>query len=148
MNFLEEVQKIATGMSAELKEKKGIYSLEAVVAERKAFLSKKKLTYRAKFRIDDANKEVRFTEVLIEGGFGLSSSGDGMDMGMSPGFGFKKETFNTMSGARQGGIEEQSSLFGKKYEYKFDFKKIRTEIEAKAKEEGYKFTYKITGFGL
>ena len=48
--------------------------------------------------------------MLKECGFGLSSGGDDM----SPGFGFKAGTYNTMSGAREGGIKEQSTLFGRK----------------------------------
>jgi hypothetical protein len=67
---------------------------------------------------------------------------------MSTGFGFKTESFNTFSGAREGNIEEQSNLFGKKYEYKFDFGAMRKKFEEKAKESGYKFSYQITSIGL
>ncbi|MCC7572482.1 MAG: hypothetical protein KO464_03730 [Candidatus Methanofastidiosum sp.] len=116
------------------------------LAERKAFLAKQKLIYSAKFRVDEQNKEVRFTEMLKESGAGMSSGG--IDSGMSPGFGFKKESYNTMSGAREGTIEEQSNLFGKKYEYKFDYGAIRKKFESKATEHGYKFTYKVTSVGL
>ncbi|MHB1324864.1 MAG: hypothetical protein ACYC0L_01460 [Thermoleophilia bacterium] len=34
------------------------------------------------------------------------------DGDMSPGFGFKKETYKTGAGPREGTIEEQSTLFG------------------------------------
>ena len=80
--------------------------------------------------------------MLIEAGSGLSSGG-GFDGGMSPGFGFKTESYNTMSGAREGNIEEQSNLFGKKFEYNFDYKDIRSKIEQVAKEAGYDFKYQI-----
>ncbi|MCL4474193.1 MAG: hypothetical protein M1455_09695 [Actinobacteria bacterium] len=147
MSAIDEIRKIAEGMSAEFKEKKGVWTIKAVIAERKAFLSKKKLEYIAKFRIDDATKTIRFSEMLKESGSGLSSSG-GFDSGMSPGFGFKKETYRTGAGPREGTIEEQSSLFGKDYDYKFDFKEIRGSIEAAAAADGYSFDYKITPAGL
>lgn len=146
MNLLEKVKKIANEISAELKEEKGKYILEFVVAERKSFLSKKKLSYKAQFRINEEKKELQFTEMLKESGFGVSS-GDMDDM--SPGFGFKAGTYKVgMEGERSGTIEEQSSFFGKKYDYRFDFGKIRKQIEEKAKESGYAFVYKVTSIGL
>lgn len=144
MPLLEEIQKIAAGIPAALSEKKGVYKIEAVIAERKAFLSTKTLTYRATFRIDDVAKRLTFSEMLKESGAGLSGGG-GMDGGMSPGIGFKTESYNTMSGARQGTIQEQSNLFGKNYQYKFDYQKIRAAIEAKAQEAGYNFVYQVMG---
>jgi hypothetical protein len=144
--LLDEIKKILSEFPGELEEKDGLYSFEFVVAERKAFLTKKKLTYKAKFRIDDIAKEVKFNEMLKESGFGLSAGG-GMD-DMTPGFGFKKEVYKSGMEGRSGTIEEQSNLFGEKYEYKFDYAKIRKAIEEKAQEAGYKFDYNITGVGL
>ena len=144
MNLLEEIQKIAAEIPGELKEKKGVYTLEAVIAERKFWLSRKKLVYRAKFSIDEEKKELHFTEKLKESGFGLASG----DADGSPGFGFKKETYKTGTGPREGSIEEQSNLFGAKYQYKFEWGKIRKAMEEKAQALGYKFTYHITGWGL
>jgi len=146
MNLLEEIKKIVAEIPAEMTEKKGVWTFHVLVAERKVFLSKKKLTYKAQFRLDDEKKELKFTEMLKESGFGMTA-GTG-DLEMSPGFGFKTEKYNTLSGAREGTIEEQSDLFGKKYEYKFDFGKIRKSIEEKAKEAGYQFSYQITSIGL
>jgi len=145
MALIEEIKKIAAGIPAELKEHKGIHTLEFVVAERKAFLSKQKLTYSARFRIDEAVHELRFTEMLKEAGSGLVSMGDS---DMSPGFGFKAESYNTMSGSREGTIKEQSVLFGKKYQYQFDYGKIREQIEKAAVDAGYGFRYLITPVGL
>jgi hypothetical protein len=147
MNILEEIKKIGQEISAEIKEEKGIYVLESVIAERKWFLSKKKLTYTAKFRIDEENKLVKFTEMLKESGFGLSSGG-GNDFEMSSGFGFKAGTYKMGMDGREGSIEEQSNLFGQKYEYKFDFGNVRKKIEEKSKEAGYQFKYQITSLGL
>ncbi len=141
---IDEIKKIAAGIPAEIKEKKGLYSFEYTVAERKVMLSKKKLTYEAKFRIDEAKKELRFTEMLKESGSGLSSG----DSDFGPGFGFKKETYKTGMGGREGSIKEQSELFGKQYSYTFDYAKIRTSIENEAIKAGYAFKYQITPIGL
>jgi len=146
MSITDELKNIVSGLPAKINEKKGVYEFEVQLAERKAFLTKQKLIYSAKFRVDEQAKEVRFTEMLKESGAGVSTGGASDDM--SPGFGFKKETYNTFSGTRSGTIEEQSSLFGKKYEYKFDYGAIRKKFESKTNEHGYKFTYKITGFNL
>ncbi|PKL31413.1 hypothetical protein CVV43_02805 [Candidatus Saccharibacteria bacterium HGW-Saccharibacteria-1] len=141
--MIEEVQQALSNYDGTWKEKNGVWEFNSVIAERKAFLSKKKLTYQAKMRIDSVNKIINFSEMLIEAGSGLSSGGGGFDDGMSTGFGFKAETYNTMSGAREGNIEEQSNLFGKKFEYKFDYKDIRAKIEELAKNAGFEFKYQI-----
>ncbi len=142
MTLAAEVKTFAASIPAELKERSGTGEITFVVAERKAFLTKQKLEYRAKYRIDDVNKVVKFTEMLKETKSGLSA-GD-----TTTGFGFKAETYNTRGKQREGTIQEQSDLFGKKYEYKFDFKSIRPKIEAMAQAAGYRFAYQITGAGL
>ncbi|HEY3275636.1 MAG TPA: hypothetical protein VGJ94_03375 [Syntrophorhabdaceae bacterium] len=141
MSLQEEIQQVFAGLQAEFSEKKGIISAEYTVAERKSFLSKKKLAYIAKYRIDETKKEVRFTEMLKESGSGFSS-------GEESGFGFKKETYKTGFGGSEGTIEEQSTLFGKKYSYTFDYGKIRKAVEEKVKAAGYGFKYQITPIGL
>ena len=139
MDLLDELKKVAGEINGEVEEKKGEYVLKAVIAERKVFLSKKKLTYIAKIRLNEENKEVSFTEMLMEAGSGLSSGSDEI----SPGFGFKTETYNTMSGERKGTIEEQSNLFGKNYSYNFDYGKIREQVKKIVGNMGYKFSYHI-----
>lgn len=146
MGLQEEIKQVLSPFPAKFSEKKGLYTAEYVVAERKSFLSRKKLVYIVKYRISEDKQEVRFTEMLKETGFGLSSGGD--DFNTSPGFGFKKETYNTRSGAREGIIEEQSNFFGKKYNYTFDFKAIREAIKKKTQEAGFTFKYQITSIGL
>lgn len=145
MGLPEEIKQVFAAYPAEFSEKKGLYTVKYVVAERKSFLSKKKLVYIAKYRIDEDKREIRFTEMLMESGFGLSGVGD---FNSSPGFGFKKETYKTGGGAREGKIEEQSNLFGKQYSYAFDFKAIRGAIEKKTQESGFAFKYQITSIGL
>ncbi len=144
MGLQKEIKEVFAAIPAELSENKGLFTAVYVVAERKAFLSKKKLVYFAKYRIDEGKREVRFTEMLKESGFGLSGGG-GLDS--SPGFGFKKETYKTWGGAGRT-IEEQSNLFGKQYSYTFDFQVIRTAIENKTREAGFAFKYQTTAIGL
>jgi len=141
--MIEEIKKILEDYAGSWKEKKGVWEFTSVIAERKAFLSKKKLTYSAKMKIDEVLKTINFSEMLVEVGSGLSSGGGGFDDGMSTGFGFKAESYNTMSGAREGNIEEQSNLFGKKFDYNFDYKEIRSKIEELAKRSGFNFEYQI-----
>jgi copper chaperone CopZ len=141
-NIIDEIKKALENYDGNWKEKKGVWEFSATIAERKVFLSKKKLTYTAKMRIDDGAKVVKFSEILIEAGSGFSSGG-GFDDGMSTGFGFKTESYNTLSGARQGTIEEQSNLFGKEYSYHFDYKDARLKVEEVVEKAGYKFEYQI-----
>ena len=146
MNLHEEIRGILADLPAESSEKNGVTTAKYVVAERKSLLSKKQLTYIAKYRIDAVKQEIRFTEMLKESGYGLSSGGG--DFGSSPGFGFKKETYKTGWKGREGTIQEQSNLFGEKYTYTFDFTTIREAIEKKAQESGYAFKYHITSRGI
>lgn len=110
-----------------------------VVAERKSFLNKQKLSYRCRIKIDDNRKVLVFFEILSEVGSGMSTGGDFGNSSVSSGFGFKAEKTSYRSGGREGTIEEQNVLFGKKYEYSFDYKKIREDIKAVAEKFGYGF---------
>ena len=143
---LDDIKNYALSIGAEIKEKKGIQELSLTIAERKGFLTKKRLIYAAKFRIDEGAKEIRFSEMLKESGSGISTGG-GMDDGGSPGFGFKKEVYKS-GGGREGTIEEQSRLFGKDYSYQFDFQVIRKKIEELAQSSGYECRYQIIPLGL
>ena len=144
MALTDDIRGMAASIGAELKENTGAYKLTLVVAERKAFLSKKKLEYIARFRVDDAARELKFTEMLKETGSGVSGGGDGI----SPGFGFKAETYKTGAGPREGSITEQSNYFGKQYSYSYDWSAIRTWMEQAAQASGYSFSYSITGWKI
>lgn len=138
MEFITAVQKYTKSLPAELQEKKGVYSLSYVVAERKTFLSKQKLSYEAKFRVDETGKSVKFTEMLREDSAGMQAGG-----------GFQVETYGTAKGGeRGGGIEQQSDQFGKKYSFSFDFEAVRSKMEEMAKQAGYDFVYQITSIGF
>ena len=86
--LIEQIKEFVAGLPATPKEKRGVYSIKLVVAERRVLLSKKKLTYSAKFRVDEGNKELRFTEMLVESGSGMS----GGDSDIGTGFGDRKST--------------------------------------------------------
>jgi len=138
MDLLQSIQNYAKSIPSDFKEKKGSCDLSFTVAERKAFLSKQKLTYQAKFRIDSQEKTVHFAEMLKE-----ASSG------MDAGAGFQTSSYSTGKGGQQNSvIEQQSQQFGKKYDYQFDFKTVRSKIETMANEAGFKFVYQITFKGL
>ncbi len=129
-----------------LSENNGLWTFEVVIAERKSFLARKRLVYRFKFRIDDEKKELRYTEMLKESGAGISSEGDSDG---TAGFGFKAEKYRTGLGKpREGTIEEQSSLFGKHYNYVFDFSTFRGRMIAIAKAHGYAPSYHLTSAGI
>jgi hypothetical protein len=113
-------------------QKDGSLVMEMLVAERKAFLSKRKLTYKCKLRVNDAAHSVTFWEMLVEKGSGVSGGDD-----MAPGFGFKKETYRTGGKELSGGIEEASSLFGKDFEFSWDYAVVRRMIRGVAEAGGY-----------
>ena len=144
MALIDDTTEMARSIGAEIKEKKGARSLRLTVAERKAFLSRKKLEYIARFRIDEAAGEVRFTEMLKESGSGVSGGIEDP----TPGFGFKKETYRTGKGPREGTIVEQSRYFGEEYDYSFDWSAVRSWMEQAAAAYGYRFTYSVTGEGI
>jgi hypothetical protein len=141
-NLMAEIKEALSGRDGKWNEKKGVWDFSTVIAERKAFLSKKKLTYTFKIKIDDGAKIVKFSEMLIESGSGVSSGG-GFDDDSSTGFGFKTESYNTSKGSRQGTIEEQSKLFGKDYSYTFDYSELRLKVKEIVEKAGYKFETQI-----
>jgi len=132
LSLKERLIDVSKTLPATFEEQKdGTLKLEFKVAERKVFLSKKTLTYRAKLRVDEAYRVVKLFEILKETGLGLSS-GD-----MSPGFGFKVETYKTTGKQREGTIEELSKLFGKDYKYSWDYSTVRKMVEQEANKMGY-----------
>jgi predicted RNA-binding protein YlqC (UPF0109 family) len=116
-----------------------------VIAEVKSFLSKKKVEYSLKFKVQDEDRVVRFFEMLKESGSGMSG-GDAGDVG--GGWGFSKETYKTGAAGREGGIEAQGNMLGKKFAFTFDYAAIRTAVQAIAERNGYRFEYQITPKGL
>lgn len=99
-----------------------------VVPERKVFLSRKKLVYRALGWVDEEKCEVHLSESLTE-----TSSGLPPESGLA----VKRERYRTRVGPRAGDIAEQAKLFGKVYSYTFDFASVRAAIERLAQAHGY-----------
>jgi hypothetical protein len=145
--LLDEIKALADSMGIQFVGKDGVYRMSMTVAERKAFLSRKKLEYIASFKIDDAGKKMSYTEMLKESGSGVTGAEDFDESGMTTGFGFKTETYRTGPGPREGTIIEQSDFFGRKYDYRFDFRKVRERVEQLAEREGYRFFYELTAGG-
>lgn len=141
VRITDELQEIVSEIPSEISEKKGVYSFEVLLAERKVFLSRKRLVYAARFHVDEDRKEVVFSEMLKESGSGLSSGS--LDNEISTGFGFKKESYNTFSRSREGTLKEQSELFRKKYDYTFDFGEIRRKFEERSTQNGYRFISRL-----
>ena len=137
MSLQEDIKKAAEESSMEVKEKGDALIFKKVIAERKILIFRRKLEYIGKAKIDEEKKKVYFTEMLKETGFGSGSED------MATGVGYKTETFKTEVGPREGVIEEQSKLFGKSYDYEFDFSEFRKKIENIVLESGYEFVYKI-----
>ena len=137
MSLREEVKEILGKYPGKLKEKRGnIFAIDLLVAKRKVMLNISRLTYSCRFKIDDDKNEIRFFEILKESGAGMSSGGYDE---FGSGFGFKTEKTGLKGKERTGTIKQQTDLFGKKYEYEFDFGKIREEIKALADKSGYGF---------
>lgn len=124
----EALVKIVRELGGEVERRGDTIGFTRVLAERRAFLSRKRLVYRATIRVDEAKREIHLTESLTETGSGL---------GPESGFGFRTETYKTGRGPREGDIAEQSKLFGRTYSYTFDFGAVRGAIERVAHDHGY-----------
>ncbi|MBI5584983.1 MAG: hypothetical protein HY892_14320 [Deltaproteobacteria bacterium] len=142
MTVKDSLKYLADEIQGEWIEEQDGYRLKAVLAEQKGFLSRKKLVYQARLRIDEGERKIVLVERLQETGVGLSGGSE--DPGSSPGFGFKKETYQVgADGGRSGSIEEQSRLFGKKYAYRFEFGAWREKIRQVAEASGFELSCRI-----
>jgi len=70
VEIIDELKKLVLDLPAGINEKKGIYSFEVLVAERKAFLSRKRLVYAARFQVNEGHKVVVFPICLKNQGQG------------------------------------------------------------------------------
>jgi hypothetical protein len=145
MGAADEIRSYLTQLGATVSGKGQNGEGKLVIAEQKSFLSKKKVEYVAKFKVQDDDRAVRFFEMLKESGAGMSA-GDGVEAG--GGWGVSKETYRTGPGGRQGTIETQASLLGKKFSFTFDYASIRTAVQMIAEKYGYRFDYQLTSKGL
>lgn len=130
----EELYRTLASFGGEVRERGGAIEFTKVLAERKVFLSRKKLVYRVLVRVDEEKGEVHLSESLTETDSGLAADS---------GFGLKTERYRTGKGPREGNIAEQSKLFGKAYSYAFDFASVRSATERLAQEHGYAVHYHL-----
>lgn len=138
MPLPEALKALTDEVQGALIKKEDGYLLEVVLAERKSFLSRKRLVYHARLRIDETRRELTLVERLKETGLGWGAGSE--EAGITPGIGVKKETYRVgLAGVRRGTIAEQSDLFGKKYQYRFDFNLLREKIRRVGEADGYTF---------
>lgn len=135
----EAIRRAFQGRGAEFTDRDGVLSVTLVVAERKGFLSRRKVTYSARFRVDEPRRTVLFSELLKESGSGLTGSGP---LG-EPGAGFKVQTWKTGRGPRQGMIEEQARDLAGRFQMSIDFAANRAAVEKAVAEIGYALEYHV-----
>ena len=146
MSVVEEIKSYLAGEAgAQVSGKSQGGEAKLVVAEQKSLLSKKKVEYSAKFKVDDKERVVRFFEMLKESGSGMSG-GDAGDFG--GGWGVTKTTYKMGVGGLEGTLESQGALLGKKFAFSFDYGRIRNAVQAIAEQNGYGFEYQVTPKGL
>ena len=106
----------------------GAWVMEAVLVDAKSMLGKKRVTYSARLRIDDASKQVRFGDALAETGVALAMSGASS--------GTTRQGFG---GAPHGRIKEK----GIGWSFEFDRGRAPDAIAAAAAVDGCAFDYVV-----
>jgi hypothetical protein len=109
-------------------ERDGTLSYEAVVAERRTLLSRQRLTYRARLRVDDEARTVRCFELLKETSRGLVG-----------GLTLTAEATRLAGKERTGTIEQRSRYLGRRYDFRVDYAAVRSAVERAAQARGYGF---------
>ena len=139
MELIDSIVAFAKSVGAEVKVKRDTVEIQKIVADRKTFLSKEKLTYQAKLRVDQKENMVHFFESLKESSAGMSS----------PGVSVQKTKYKVgLSGQQESEFEQQAEFLGQKYDYQFDFKTVRTSIEKYSREAGFDFHYQVIPKGI
>ncbi len=137
--IIDAVRREVPNLGETFVRKKDIWELKALLAERKAFLSRKKLFFRAAFQVDEATRSVRYSERLEESGSGFGAGDDIVGAGV--------RTWKISSGkeAQTGEMTEELRLFGEKYAFTFRCEAVREVVKRVAEEEGFAFHYRIGG---
>ncbi len=139
--IMKTIRSVITGLPGDFQSDDGLHSLTSIVAERKGFFSRRKLTFTARFRVNEETREVVYNETLVERKSGLGAgSGEGIS-----GFGFRTWKISSGPSGLDGALEEQSELFGRKYGFTFRFQQIRDAVRKLAAEEGYTFKHQLWG---
>ena len=127
--FTDELQALDPGVAGRFERRAdGTLALEAVVAERRTLLSRERLLYHARVRVDDSAGTVRFHEVLKE-----------TTRGLAGGLSFRAEATRLEGKERSGVVAERSSYLGRRYDYRVDYGAVRKAVESLAKAHGYAF---------
>lgn len=139
--IMKTIRNLVTGNSSDFRRVGGLYEVSSVIAQKKGFFSSGKLTFSAKFRVNEAAREVIYNESLIEKIMGLEAKyGRGFSR-----FGMRK----LKTGAEPGGMEsifsDGSDLLKKRDGYTFKFRQIRQAVKKAVEEEGYTFRHHLWG---
>ena len=137
---LTELHRFADAWHLTWSQKKDKVQLERIVAERKVMLGTARLTYRATVTIDDARREVAFSELLAEKGSGMSSGDDG-DGSLGMGFGVQTTSYNTRRNTIADTIEEQARQYSSQYALDFPYARVREVVGQIAAAAGYRYRY-------
>jgi len=144
--LIDDISLIASEISAELTEDKGVFTLKYDVGEKGVLITKQNFAYIANFRIDEKKKELRFTEKLNETDYRFSA---GADAAKSLGFGFLNKHIKpnvavpkeaTGKKPPEPSVEDDGPVV--------NFAEIKGMIEAAAVKAGYTYKYKSISFGL
>ena len=122
-------------------QKDGSARMEAVIAERKAFLSKKKLDLHLPLQGRRAGQ--RSALLRDAQGIGLRRHKRRGQRRDEHGLRLQEGDLQHLRERANGSIEEQSKLFGKDYSYKFDFGTFRGAVRKAAEGAGYRFEVKL-----
>lgn len=124
----------------------GSLKLEQVIAERRRFLSRKKVTYVCRLRVDPEARAVRFYEALKESGFGLSGGGGDDDLG--PGLGYCKESYACSGKCRAGTVAERLRGLGGGFTFRFDLGALHEALRACTASAGFSLITCLTEKGV
>lgn len=141
--MIDEIKKYLNTVGGSLTENNGLYIFKYEIADRNTKINNINVSYTAKFRVINDDKIIKFNEVITEKSSGLGVGGE-----MTPGIGYKTESFKSKLDGREGKVSEKSSMGEKELNYSINYKDIRNTIKSISEKNGYRFKYKILPFGI
>jgi hypothetical protein len=135
----EAIRKVFHGRGATFTDRDGVLAVEVPIAERRSLLSRRRLTYSARFRVDEQRRVVRFTEMLKEAGWGLPGSGA---LG-GPGLGVEVRTWKSGRAPREERIDAQARDLAGRFELSFDLGANRAAVRKALGDVGYALEYHV-----
>ncbi len=134
--MIEALRQFLQGQGGELRQEGDKILYTKVLAERRVLLGKRRVVYRARFRVDAQAREILYSEQLVETGLGMSPEA---------GVGTRVEVGSLTPGPREGRLAEELNLLGKRYSVQFDYGALRRGLEAVAAEQGYTLRFSLRG---